>query len=80
MVPGPAPSDDDQKLLLLVRSQPGGFATAPEVTPHTAVGEKQTRNRLDDLHENGLLNRRKVGSTNVYWLTDAGEDELLPPS
>jgi len=75
-VPGPAPSDDDVTLLRLVKSQEGGFATAPEIEPETGVGEKQTRNRLESLFENGLLHRRRVGSTNVYWLTDDGEREL----
>jgi len=75
-VPGPEPSDDEEKLLTLVKSQEGGFATAPEIEPRTNVGEKQTRNRLEALTEKGLLNRRRVGSTNVYWLTDDGEEEL----
>jgi len=75
-VPGPDPSDSDIKILRLVRSQEGGFATAPEIEPRTEVGEKQTRNRLDSLVEDGLLKYRKVGSTNVYWLSDDGEREL----
>lgn len=75
-VPGPEPSDDSIKLLSLVKRQEGGFATAPEIVGDTEVGEKQTRNRLNDLYNDGLLNRRKVGSTNVYWLTDDGEAEL----
>jgi DNA-binding PadR family transcriptional regulator len=75
-VPGPEPSDDREKLLSLVKSQEGGFATAPEIEPQTEVGEKQTRNRLEKLYEEGFLNRRKVGSTNVYWLTDEGEQLL----
>lgn len=75
-VPGPEPSDNDIKLLRLVVSQEGGFATAPEIVAHTDVGEKQTRNRLDDLSEDGLLKKRRVGSTNVYWLSDDGEAEL----
>jgi DNA-binding transcriptional regulator PaaX len=75
-MPGPEPSDGDLKLLRLVVSQEGGFATAPEIVKNTDVGEKQTRNRLDDLTESGLLKKRRVGSTNVYWLSDDGEAEL----
>lgn len=75
-MPGPEPSDDDLKLLQLVRSQEGGFATAPEIEPQLAVGKKQARNRLDDLSDNGLLKQRMVGSTNVYWLSDEGEERL----
>jgi DNA-binding transcriptional regulator PaaX len=79
-MPGPEPSDDDLKLLRLVISQEGGFATAPEIVGSTDVGEKQTRNRLDDLADEGLLKKRRVGSTNVYWLSDAGESELASAS
>lgn len=79
-MPGPEPSDDTHKLLWLVKSQEGGFATAPEIEPRTDVGPKQTRNRLDDLSANGYLKKRKVGSTNVYWLTDEGEEELASAS
>lgn len=77
IVPGPEPSDDDETFLRLVHSQPGNFATAPMIAPHVSVGEKQARNRLDALHEDGLLNRRKVGNVNVYWLTDDGERLLF---
>ncbi len=73
---GPDPADDTEKVLRLVKTQEGSFATAPEIEPAMSVGEKQTRNRLESLYESGLLNRRRVGSTNVYWLTDDGEREL----
>lgn len=75
-MPGPEPADADEKLLALVRAQEGGFATAPEIAPATEVSEKQTRNRLDALADDGLLKKRKVGSTNVYWLSDEGEEVL----
>jgi len=75
-VPGPEPKDSELKLLSLVKSQEGGFATAPMIEPETEVGEKQTRNRLDSLVEDGLLKFRKVGSTKVYWLSDDGEKKL----
>jgi len=75
-MPGPEPSDSDVKLLRLVKSEEGGFATAPEIEPFVEVGPKQTRNRLDTLHGDGLLKRRKVGKANVYWLSDDGESAL----
>lgn len=75
-LPGPEPSDDDVRLLELINSREGSFGTATEIEPHTEVGEKQTRNRLTSLADEGLLNMRKVGRTNVYWLTDEGERKL----
>lgn len=75
--PGPDPSDNDIKLLLLVDRMPGDFATAADIEPNASVGYKQTRNRLDDLVERNLLNRRKVGNVNVYWLSDKGECQIM---
>jgi len=74
--PGPDPSDDELDLLKYVYSQDGHFGTVTNVNQHTSVGRKQTQNRLDELVERGLLNRRLVGRTNVYWLTDQGEKLL----
>lgn len=73
---GPTPSDNELELLRLVRLQPRPFATASDIEPDTSVGYKQTRNRLDQLVEDGLLNVRTVGRTNVYWLSDAGKERL----
>lgn len=72
-MPGPEPSDPPEKVVQLVHSREGNFATAPEIAPAMDVDEKQTRNRLDALVDDGLLNYRKVGSTKVYWLSDEGE-------
>lgn len=76
-MPGPAPSDTDTDLLRYVRLTPRPFATADDVDKHTTVGYKQTRNRLDDLVDSGLLRCEKVGNVNLYWLSDAGEDALV---
>ena len=75
-MPGPEPEDTDIDLLKYVRLVPRPFATANDVDERTAVGYKQTRNRLDALVEQGLLRREKVGSVKLYWLSDAGEEAL----
>lgn len=75
-MPGPAPADSDLDLLEYVRMTPYPFAKVEDVDKHTSVGYKQTRNRLDDLAERGLLNVRKVGNVNLYWLSDNGLDAL----
>lgn len=79
-MPGPEPSDSIDKILRLVKSQQGGFATAPEIAPQMSVDEKQTRNRLDKLVDKGYLRFRRVGSTKVYWLSDDGERKLASVS
>jgi len=72
-LPGPEPADDDLKLLRLIRLRSEPFATASDLEPDMEVGRRQTRNRLDDLVDDGHLNVQTVGRTNVYWLTDKGK-------
>lgn len=73
---GPDPSDDDIKLLRLIRLRKEPFATASDLVDQMSVGRKQTRNRLDDLVEKGYLNVDLVGTTKVYWLSDSGKERL----
>jgi len=80
VVPGPEPEDSPADLLTYVHLQPEPFATAQDINEKTAVGYKQTRNRLDDLVEDGYLKRRKVGTTKVYWLSDTGREFLAEQS
>lgn len=75
-MPGPEPSDQDIELLRYVALRPEPFATARDIEPDAEVGYKQTRNRLDDLVEAGLLKKTMVGTTKVYWLSDAGREAL----
>jgi predicted ArsR family transcriptional regulator len=77
---GPTPSDDDIKLLRLIRLREEPFATASDLVDQMAVGRKQTRNRLDDLVEKGFLKVELVGTTNVYWLSDSGKQRLSEAS
>lgn len=72
IVPGPEPSDDDIELLRYVRMRPEPVSSASDIEPKTDVGYTQTRNRLDQLADEGLLHVKKVGTTNIYWLTDEG--------
>jgi predicted ArsR family transcriptional regulator len=78
MTLGPTPSDSDDELLRAVALVPKPFATAADVSPQLAVGRKQTRNRLNDLAEQCLLNVETVGSTKVYWLSSRGREQLAP--
>jgi len=76
LVPGPDASDSDLDVLRYIRLQPEPFATARDIEPQMNVGYKQTRNRLDRLAQEELLNRKKVGTTNVYWLSEKGKNRL----
>lgn len=73
---GPKPSDDDIKLLRLIRLREEPFATTSDLVDKTEVGRKQTRNRLNDLVDKGYLKVELVGTTKVYWLSDLGKERL----
>lgn len=75
-MPGPEASDTDLELLRYIALRREPFATAKHIEPQTHVGRKQTRNRLDDLVNDGLLNVEMVGTTKVYWLSDGGRERL----
>jgi hypothetical protein len=64
------------KILRLIRLQGKPFATATDLQPNMSVGRRQTKNRMDDLVDMGLLHVETVGTTNVYWLSDAGVARL----
>jgi predicted ArsR family transcriptional regulator len=74
--PGPEPSDDNIKLLKLIRLREEPFATKTDLVDDMEVEARQTRNRLDDLVEEGLLKVDMVGTTKVYWLSDEGKRQL----
>jgi len=76
IVPGPNPSDDEVKILREIRLMSRPFATATDLEPKMEVKRKQTKNRLDDLVNAGLLKVETVGTTNVYWLSDEGIERL----
>jgi predicted transcriptional regulator len=75
-VGGPPPADSDTKILRAVALRPAPFATAKEIEPELSVGYKQTRNRLKQLVDDGLMNVKDVGQTKVYWLSDTGRRQL----
>jgi RIO-like serine/threonine protein kinase len=75
-MPGPAPSDSDETVLRAVALQPFPFVTVSDVAPELSIQRKQTHNRLKMLVEDGLLMKRTVGTTDVFWLTPAGRQAL----
>jgi predicted ArsR family transcriptional regulator len=76
-VPGPEPADDDIVFLRQIKIRPEGFATASDIVDEVEVGQKQTRNRLNQLVDDDLLNVGTVGTTKVYWLSDEGKQALM---
>jgi hypothetical protein len=75
-MPGPEPKDSAAKLLRVVRLTPKPYVTVSDVETETEVGKKQTQNRLDDMAADGLLKTEKVGTANLYWLSDEGAERL----
>jgi Mn-dependent DtxR family transcriptional regulator len=76
MPPGPAVSDSDTDYLKWVNETDKPFATPSDVLDRASVKRAQVNTRLDRLVNDGKLQREKVGSGKVYWLTDAGRRDL----
>jgi len=79
MAGGRTPKEDDVSVLLAVSSHPDPFVTASDLTGYLDYSNARgIRNRLNDLHDKGLLNRKDVGArATVYWVSDSGRDFLI---
>lgn len=47
--------------------------TTKELTDELDLAERSVRRRLDQMHERGILNKKKAGQASVWWLV-ASED------
>jgi DNA-binding MarR family transcriptional regulator len=76
MMPGPDVADSDADFLRWVNETDKPFATPGDILKRASVKRAQVNTRLDRLVDQGKLKRQKVGSGKVYWLSDAGREEL----
>lgn len=68
---------DDEKILRAVALSPDPVVTASEIADVTDYNIDGARGRLEDLYEEGWVDKRKVGArATVWWLTDAGRKQL----
>ncbi|MFP4530041.1 MAG: hypothetical protein ACLFNC_01980 [Halodesulfurarchaeum sp.] len=60
------------EILDLFERLPGPVIATADVAEHFDTTTEGARRKLNDLCEDGLLDRRKVGGTRVYWRNGKG--------
>ncbi len=60
----------ESEILDLLDRLPGPVIATTDVAEHFDSTTEGARYKLNDLCDSGLLDRRKVGGTRVYWRTD----------
>jgi predicted transcriptional regulator len=74
--PGPDPSISDEEVLRAIRDLYGPAVGTSEVANRLDVVTQTADKYLRRLHEEGLINTRKIGRVRVWWLSDDGEKQL----
>jgi len=75
---GATPEISDIELLREVYLSPDPIVTTTELAERTGYSRQAVNYRFQNFIEDGLLQSRDVGSrATVYWLTDAGQRQLL---
>lgn len=65
----------DVKYIEAIYRHPDPIVTVPEVADVLEITQQGAYDRMTDLAERGLLNKKKVGSRGaVWWLTTKGVD------
>jgi predicted ArsR family transcriptional regulator len=67
---GPDPKIDQQDLENKIKQHHRPFVTANEVADSLDVARQTAHKHLQRLHEQGELNKRKVGGSAVIWWFD----------
>lgn len=58
----------EQDILLVFDAEDAeGPLTTREVSDHLPIGRRATHNRLDAMHEAGLLEKKEMGNRVVWW-------------
>ena len=63
----------EEEILSLHARLPGPVIATTDVADHFDSTTEGARRKLNDLCDRGVLDRRKVGTTRVYWKTGDGE-------
>ncbi len=66
----------EAEILDLFEVVPGPVIATTDVAEHFESTTEGARRKLNDLCDAGVLDRRKVGGTRVYWRTDHGGPDV----
>lgn len=65
---GRPPKVSDEAIINLVQEEERPFSTASDVADQLPIGNDAVRHRLNNLAEDGRINREKVGRSVVWWV------------
>lgn len=69
----------DADLIEAIERADGPVVTAAELADELPIGRRAVRERLMDLRDRGLVDRKDVGARAVvWWLVDTGGDDPAP--
>jgi len=73
--PGRTPEVTDEEILAVLRESDEPVLTAGEVAEQLPIGRRAIHDRLVDLRERGLVERKNVGPRAVWWIPHVPEDD-----
>lgn len=67
---GRKPEVNDTEILEVFAKSDDPVLFTGEVADHLPIGRNGIRKRLQSLHQQGLVERKKRGNTIVWWISD----------
>lgn len=71
---GPEQKVTDSEILDCIQNVDKPFVVTNDVASAVDLSGTRARQRLDRLVEEGVLEKRKVGRSQIYWLSDLGSN------
>lgn len=68
----------DEEILATMREIPEPIVTASELADRLPIGRRAVRERLSNLTEEGVVERKQVGARAVVWWCTASQDATAP--
>lgn len=74
--PGRKPTISDEEILAIIQEIEDPVATTREIADAIELSRRGTYQRLEQLADDGLLRKKKVGETGaVWWLPEARKNQ-----
>lgn len=60
----------DEQMIEIAGAAQGPSFTVAEVTDRVPIGQERVRQRLMQLEAAGVIQKKKISGTNIFWFTD----------
>ena len=71
--PGPEPMVTEDEIVELVRTADDPFTTASEVAERVGMARQTAHKHLQELYEEGEIQKKKVGQSAIWWVEDRAD-------